>query len=328
MKTDKLKIGDKVCIIAPSRSLRIISDTTINHAITVFNDMGLEVVFGKNVYEIDEFNSSSVDSRISDLHYAFSDNSIKAIFTAIGGFNSNQIIGKIDYKLIKKNPKILCGFSDITVLSNAIYKKTGLVTYSGPHFSSFGMEKGIEYTVEYFKKCLFSNEAFDVIPSKNWSDDRWFLNQEDRVFIDNDGPNVINPGKAEGTLIGGNLCTLNLLQGSLFMPDISGSILFLEDDELMGPDTLVEFDRNLQSIIHLINFDKVRGILIGRFQKNSEVTDKQLYKLIKSKGELDGIPVISNMNFGHTTPIITIPVGGTVIIDADERQCNIEILRY
>lgn len=95
-------------------------------------------------------NSSSIQSRVEDLHNAFLDKNVKAILTCIGGFNVNQILEYIDYSIIKNNPKIICGFSDITALINAIFAKTGLVTYHGTHFSSFGFEKDIEYTNQYF----------------------------------------------------------------------------------------------------------------------------------------------------------------------------------
>lgn len=328
MNKAKLNRGDKICVIAPSRSLKIVSEAAIKQSLLVFNKMGLEVVFGKHVYEIDEFNSSSVESRLEDLHEAFLDPTIKGIFTAIGGFNSNQLLDKLNYNLIKQNPKVLCGFSDITALNNAIYTQTGLITYSGPHFSSFAMEKGIEYTIKFFKKCLMDTETFSITHSDTWSDDKWFLNQEDRIFIKNSGPIVVNHGKAVGTLLGGNLCTLNLLQGSKYMPNITNSILCIEDDELKGSDSIFEFDRDLQSLIHLKNFDKVKGILIGRFQNNSEISDNQIFELVKSKTELDNIPVITNINFGHTTPIVTLPIGGTVLIEATTEHCKIEFLNF
>ena len=85
-------------------------------------------------------------------------------------------------KKIKSNPKILFGYSDITALQNAFYAKTGLVTYSGPHYSTFGMKKGFDYTMNYFKKCLMQKEPFDVKPSETWSADAWYLDQEKRKF--------------------------------------------------------------------------------------------------------------------------------------------------
>src|SRR5680860_1772809 len=130
----KLKKGDKVRVIAPSRSMAIISQETRDIAKNRFEELGLELSFGKHIDEIDDFVSSSIESRIEDLHDAFCDSRVKAIFTVIGGFNCNQLLQYIDWDLIKNNPKIFCGFSDITALNNAIYAKTGLVSYSGPHY--------------------------------------------------------------------------------------------------------------------------------------------------------------------------------------------------
>ena len=112
----------------------------------------MNVTFSKHAPDIDIFMSSSVESRIADLHEAFADSKVKGILTVLGGYNSNHLLDYIDYDLIAKNPKILCGFSDITALLNAIYAKTGLVSYSCPHFSTFAMQKGLEHTLEYFKK--------------------------------------------------------------------------------------------------------------------------------------------------------------------------------
>ena len=307
----KLKIGDEIRVIAPSCSLSMISTETREIANACFNEMGLKVSLSKNAELSDEFVSSSIEARIEDLHEAFSDHKIKGIFTAIGGYNSNQLLKYIDYELIKNNPKILCGFSDITALSNAIYTKTGLVTYSGPHYSTFGMKKGIEYTKEYFKKCLFNDESFVIKPSTEWSDDMWFMEQENRIFYKNEGYKIINKGTANGRIIGGNLCTLNLLQGTEYMPDLTNSVLFIEDDFLNFPEI---FDRDLQSLIHQPNFDKVQGIVFGRFQIASKITDEILLKIIQSKRELLNIPIVTNVDFGHTTPHITFPIGGHVQI--------------
>ncbi|MDQ5885693.1 MAG: hypothetical protein QG628_90 [Patescibacteria group bacterium] len=310
---DKLKRGDEVRVIAPALSLNIISQDVRDIAKRRFDELGLKLTFGKNVDECDEFMSSSVQSRVADLHEAFADKNVKAVLTVLGGHNSNQILRDIDWDIVKNNPKILCGYSDITTLNNAIYAKTGLVTYLGLHYSTFGMEKFFEETLEYFKKCVFSDGPVNVVPSKDWNDDEWYLDQQNRMLKPNVGWKVINEGSASGTLIGGNLCTLNLLQGTEFMPTLKESILFIEDD---SESKLINFDRNLVSLIQQPGFDGVRGIVIGRFQKDSNVDLDLLAKSIHNKKELDGLPVIANVDFGHTKPMITFPVGGQVEIDA------------
>ncbi len=321
----KLKAGDEVRVIAPSRSMSIIAEESKEIANRRFSEMGLKLSFGKHINETDEFVSSSVESRIEDLHEAFSDSDVKAIFTVIGGFNSNQLLKYIDWDLIKKNPKILCGFSDITALNNAIYAKTGLITYSGPHYSTFGHELYFDYTLEYFKKCLLQDKPFKLMPSINWTDDMWWVDQKNRNLIPNPGWLVINEGLAEGTILGSNLCTFNLLQGTEYFPSLENSILFLEDDEESKPH---HFDRDLQSFIHLPAFQGVKGIVIGRFQKASQMTDDKLIKIIKTKKELNKIPVIANVDFGHTDPLITFSIGGMVRLQAEKGNSKIEIIEH
>jgi len=322
----KLKKDDTVRVIAPARSLGMSWIQEVKEkAIIKFEAIGLKLTFGKHVNEINEFDSSLIESRIEDLHDAFRDENVKLIITVIGGFNSNQLLKYIDYNLIKNNPKIICGYSDITALANAIYAKSGLITYSGPHFFNFGDEKSFDYTLEYFKKCFFQTEPYEIIPSSKWSDDRWANDQENRTFVNNKGFLVINDGNVSGTIVGANLCTLNLLQGTDFMPRLQDTILFIEDDYESLSHT---FDRDLQSLIHQPGFDKVKGIVIGRFQNKSNMTDDLLIKIIKTKQELNNLPVIANADFGHTTPMITFPIGGIVEIKANKSKININILKH
>ncbi|MEA2097960.1 MAG: S66 peptidase family protein [Patescibacteria group bacterium] len=328
MFPEKLKKGDKVRVIAPSQSMAIISEESKDIAVKRFKELGLELSFGKHIEEMDEFVSTSIASRIEDLHDAYRDPEIKAIFTVIGGFNSNQLLQYIDWDLIKDNPKIFCGFSDITVLNNAIYAKTGLVTYSGTHYSTFGQKLHFDYTLDYVKKCLFEDKPFKILPSSAWTDDRWWEDQQDRKPITNSGWLKINEGESEGTILGANLCTFNLLQGTEYFPNLENSILFLEDDEMSGEFTPVIFDRDLQSIIHQPGFSEVKGILIGRFQKISQMTDEKLIKIIKTKKELNNIPVIANVDFGHTSPMITYPIGGVGRIFSSGKELGIEVLEH
>lgn len=325
MIPQKLKPGDEIRVIAPSSSLGIISQANRDLAVKRLGELGLKISYSKNAEEIDEFESSSIESRVADLHEAFADKNVKGILTAIGGFNVNQILKYLDYDLIKNNPKVLCGYSDITALSNAIYTKTGLVNYSGPAFSTFGMIKGNDYAVNYFKRCLMEKNSFEVKPSEEWSDDKWYLDQEDREFIKNEGSLSINEGEAEGKIIGGNVCTFNLLLGTEFIPSIKDVILFLEDDE---ESKLKHFDRNLQAILHQPGFSQVKGIVIGRFQKASEATKEKIIKMIKAKKELGNIPVVANLDFGHTSPLFTFPIGGAAKLSVKKEGVKLEIIEH
>lgn len=322
----KLRKGDEIRVVSPSKSLSLILKENRKIALKRFNKLGFKVSFSKNSEETDEFESSSIKSRIGDIHEAFLDKNVKAILSTIGGFNSNQLLKYLNYNLIKKNPKIFGGYSDTTALLNAIYSKTNLVTYSSPSFSSFSMLKGFEYTLEYFKKCLVYNLPFEVKPSDKWSDDIWWKkDQKNRKFIKNKGHYVINKGEAEGTIIGGNQCTLNLLQGTEFMPPLKDSILFLEDDYEVDALT---FDRDLQSLIHQKDFEKVKAIIIGRFQKASKMKKELLIKIIKTKEELNSVPTIADVDFGHTNPQITFPIGGKAKVIADKNKIELKITKH
>ena len=326
MVPNKLKPGDEVRVIAPSRSMVIIGEDCKKIATDRLESLGLKVTFGKHVMEADsDYLCASIESRVEDLNEAFRDKNVKAILTVIGGFNSNQLLDCIDYDAIKENPKIFCGFSDITALSNSIYAKTGLVTYSGPHWSSFGMLKGFDYEFEYFKKMFMEDEEIEITSSKEWSDDAWFMDQENREFIPNEGMFIINEGVTEGEIVGGNLCTLNLLQGTEYMPDISNKVLFIEDDDMAGKIYLMEFDRNLQSLMHMPEFKTVRGIVLGRSQKATAMTKEKWMKLIKNKKELANIPVIAGADFGHSTPIFTFPIGGYAKLSAKDGDIKLTI---
>ncbi len=220
----KLCPGDSIAIIAPSTTASILSTETISIANKRFKELGLNLKFGKHINETNEFNSSNISSRVKDIHWAFEDPEIKAILTVIGGYNSNQLLKELDWNLIKNNPKIFCGYSDITTLQNAMLSKAGLVTYSGPHYSSFGQQLNFEYTLDYFKKCLFTNDSFEIESAPKWSDDTWYIDQQCSL-LNNEGYWPIIEGNTSGTIIGGNLATLRNLQGTEFFPTLKNSIL-------------------------------------------------------------------------------------------------------
>ena len=315
---EKLQKGDKVMIIAPARGLKIIGQDVRQIATERLNSLGLEVVFAPNTIDEnwDYMGSSSIEKRVEDIHTAFKDKTVKAILTVIGGFNSNQLLKYLDYELIRNNPKIFCGYSDITALSNAILAKTGLQTYYGPHYSSLGMKYGCDYTFEHFIKMLTTDETDNVEPSQIWSDDLWFLDQEKRDFDANEGFWIIHEGKAKGTIAGGNLCTYNLLLGTPYRRKFTEDTILFIEDTASAP--LQDFERDLQALIYQEDFCNVKGIVIGRFQKGSQITREGLEYIINTKEELKNLPIIANVDFGHTYPLLTIPLGGTATIDNDK----------
>lgn len=318
----KLKRGDKVAIIAPAFSLSVVPENVISIANRRLNDLGFDIELSAHALECDNAASSPIKRRVDDIHWAFKNPEIKAILTAIGGTNSNELLEYLDWKIIKDNPKIFCGYSDITALNNAILKKTGLVTYSGPHYSTFGQEKYFEYTLDYFIKCCFRKESIKIVPSKKWSDDEWWINQDKRKQFVNSGPVVINKGVAQGTVIGGNLSTFQLLKGTEYMPGFHDAILFLEEE---GPYSLLNLDREVRSLIHLPGFSGIRGLVLGRFQKSSDITPAKIARILKIMPELSGIPIVANADFGHTSPMFTFPIGGEVKLTVKD-QSRIDII--
>ena len=316
----KLKPGDEIRVIAPAKSFKP-SFTAEKKRLAErrLGELGLQVSYGKHIYESNEFETATIEHRIEDLHDAFADKNVKAILTVLGGTTSNQLLKYIDYELIKSNPKILCGLSDITSLANALNTKSGLVTYSGPHFTVFGLPKQVEYTTDYFKKCFFEYDVIDVKPSKLYLNRRHDIEE-----LENEGFWTINEGVAEGRIIGGNLVTLNLLQGSEYMPNLTDSIVFIEDN---AKESIRSVENHIQSLILQPNFDKVRGIVIGRFQLETGMTREILKNLINSKKELANIPIVANVDFGHTAPMITFPIGGVARLKVDN-GVELKILKH
>jgi muramoyltetrapeptide carboxypeptidase len=321
----KLRPGSVVRVIAPSRSLGIIGPEVRAEADRKLAALGLKVSFGEHVSDCDDFSSSSVRARLADLHAAFADPGVDGILSVIGGFSSNQLLTGIDFGLVAAHPKVLCGFSDITVLSNALYARAGLVGYSGPHYSSFGMKRHFEFTEAGFRACLMDDAPVELAPARQWSDDAWFLDQEGRHVEPGEGWWILQEGEAAGRIVGGNLCSFNLLQGTPFMPALSGSVVFAEDDAQVKP---WDFDRDLVSLLQQPAFAGVTGLVIGRFQKATGMTRDLLAQIVASKPELSGMPVVGNVDFGHATPIVTFPIGGTVEVRAERAAPRLTITSH
>ncbi|GAA1415466.1 LD-carboxypeptidase [Glutamicibacter uratoxydans] len=271
-----------------------------------FEAMGLTLQYGDHVDERDVLDSSSIESRVADLHAAFADPNVDGIISVIGGFTSNELLPYLDWDLIAANPKVFCGYSDFTTLANAVHARTGLLTYVGAHWSSFGMRDHFEPTGQWFRKATHEFE-WSIEHQSEFTDDLWFMNQDDRNPLRTDGPWILNEGDAGGKVIGGNLCTLNLLQGGDCMPSLDGTVLFLEDDGAVGAH---DFARDLASLLQLPEAENILGLAIGRFQTGSQVTREQLELIISKHPLLKEVPVVANLDFGHTSPMFTLPIGG------------------
>ena len=306
----KLKKGDEIRIIAPSGSLTRVRTDVLERSLAYLDENGFRVTYSTNCREMDSFSSSSVESRAADLHEAFADPDVKAVMACIGGFNVNQILPYIDYDLIRANPKILCGYSDITALLNAVYARTGLVTYHAPHLAALGFLREREYTHKYLTACLMNEDPISVTPSETAG-----------------SYTVLQEGTCEGEIVGGNLCTLNLLQGTPYMPDLRDKILFIEDDNIMGDYFPYEFDRNLQSLLQVSGAESVRGIVFGRFDESCRLTEDTIRAIVKGKVPA-GIPVVFGTDFGHVFPMISFPVGGRVKLSANGEGIDLRITEH
>mgnify|MGYP004436360293 CR=1 FL=1 len=285
------------------------------------------ITFGQHINDCSsEYNCPSIKERKEDLEEAFRDKNVDIVMIARGGFFSNQLLDVIDYEIIKSNPKIIIGFSDATSLLNAIYSQTGMKAYYGPNFSVLAMKKGNEYTYKYLEKIFRGEKEYTVKSSEYWSSDKWYKDQDNRKLIKNKGMNIINSGDAEGIIIGGNLNSFSLLQGTKYMPNADKIILFIEEDNWAKEDYLYEFDRRLQSIIQQEFFRNVRGIIFGKAEENANMTLSKWKLLISIHEKLDNIPIIVNANFGHTMPITTFPIGGKCIMKANGENIEIRII--
>lgn len=323
----KLRRGDDVRVVAPARSRAIVSESdrlaTIRER---FTGMGLTLSYGRHVDEQDAFDSSSRASRVADLHEAFADPSVSAILTVIGGYNSNELLPLLDWDMIHANPKILCGYSDITALQNAILARSGLVTYSGPHWSSFGMRDHFEQTLDWFTSVMFSTAPVVLAAASVWTDDPWYLDQDNREApLPGAGWWCLQDGIANGHIVGGNLNTLNLLQGTPHMPPLDDAILILEDTGRSSP---ASFARDLTSLLQLPSAEGVRGLAIGRFQRASRMSRHLLEHIINAQPLLAGLPVLANIDVGHTYPLATFPIGGHVSLTVDGIEAGLVLQRH
>lgn len=303
IKPKALKAGDAVGIISPSEP--VIFKDRFGAGIKELEKLGLKIVLGKNVFKRHGgYMAGTIKERINDLHFMLRNSQIKAIFTSRGGFCSNQLLPYLDFSLIKKNPKIILGYSDITVLLSAIYAKTGLITFHGPSVE-FVMPQWGNFTKNYFLKALFESKPIGKIPALT----RW---------------KIIKPGRATGPLIGGNLSVLRTLIGTEYNPDWRNTILFWEDCKIDYED----LDHFLTHLKLVGIFDKLKGMIIGKNHiKKPELKISPFFppeKIILERTEGYNFPILSEVDFGHDCEQITIPIGVKATIDTSKKLFSID----
>lgn len=305
----RLKKGDHIRVVSPSSSIESIGGFEANVAAKKkLEALGFRLSFSEHYFENDIFDSAPIASRVEDLEAAFANETVDAILTTIGDFNCNELLPYLDFDLIARNQKIFCGYSDTTALLNAIYAKTGIQTYMGPSYSSFKMREGQDYQTQAWLNAV-TQDSFTLEPSEEWSSDAWYIPDAPRTFFPTEWK-VYNPGQASGVAIGGNLSTFALLHGTEFAPKPDKYILFLEEAE---EDHYVEFTRHFAALLQV--HPNPQAVLIGRFPKETEMTEEILLAILDKHPILKKVPVLYDLDFAHTQPLFTITIGGQVEID-------------
>lgn len=291
-----LKNGDLIGVISPASTPDNYSK--IENGVKYLESLGYRVKVGNNVGKQFGYLAGEDDLRVKDIHSMFSDKEVKAIFCVRGGFGTIRILDKIDYQIIRENPKILVGYSDITSLQLAIFAKTGLVTFSGP-MVAVEMSNHIDpYTEENFWRMLTSNSKFGAIKNP-----------------DNEKINVLIHGEAEGILIGGNLSMIVCLMGTEYLPSFSNSVFFCEDID----EKPYKIDKYFAQLKLAGVFNESNAVVLGEFSdcmetdinKKSFTLNEVVYQYFSNSKT----PVTYNLKYGHIPRKMTIPLGVNMKID-------------
>jgi muramoyltetrapeptide carboxypeptidase len=330
LKPQSLEKGDTVAFIAPAGGLAALTTHRLEKGKKFFEELGYKVRIFPTAKKNLGISSDTAENRAKDIMDAFRDKEIKAIVTTIGGNTSHQTLEYLDFGTIKRNPKILCGYSDITSLHLALYSQTGLVGFYGPAvITQFGEHpKPDEFTTTNFFKAV-TGGLEGVEPSNQWTDDKTvdWISKDDlkkkRKYEKNEGYEWLKEGKAEGEILGGCLPVILHLAGTKYWPDFRNKILLLETPEgedFRKGESLANVDSALGDLRNLGVFKQIKGIVFGRGFGYTEEQAKQLKEIILYNTRDCNIPIVYNVNIGHTDPIITIPLGVKVKLDSRKNK--------
>ena len=291
--------GDTIGLIAPSG---FISDERLNRAIANVLDLGYKYKHSAELLNrTTGYLAGSDQDRIKEIHDMINDPEVAAIWCIRGGYGLTRIIDKLDYNLIKAKQKIILGYSDITALHIAVFQNTGLVCYHGPVASS---------TIKNYSKACIENIFRD--PTKLSAITNPFSLKKRNSLYEYQ---IINPGHAEGQLIGGNLSIVNSLIGTKYQPDFFNKVVFLEDVD----ERPYRIDRMLTQLIDATNFKECNAIILGVFEgciPKPEESSFSLHEVILEKFKDFNIPIVYGYSFGHTENCCILPVGMNVIFDS------------
>lgn len=334
-KPNKLKQGDKIALV--SLSWGGAGDSDIQWRYKQGKER-LEQVFGLEVIEMKhtlagtEYIYNHPEKRAEDLMNAFRDNSIKGIIACIGGIESIRMLPYIDFEIISKNPKVFMGYSDTTTTHLFCYK-AGISSIYGPTLLvDFAENVSMnQYTVEHIKKTLFKSEVIGKIePALEWTSEYlpWEENNKliQRKYKANQGYELLQGnGIVRGNLIGGCFEVFDMLRGTEVFPkleDFDDAILFLETSEEKPPTWFIECGLRNYGIIGILG--RIKGIIWGKPQDEEyyEEYKKVIRNVMKEFGRED-LPILYNMNFGHTEPKICLPFGALVEIDCSKKSFSI-----
>lgn len=293
---NKLKKGDTIGVVAPSDPIIGENVEEIMMAKKIVEKDGFKVKFSKNLFSNTNLYSNSAKEKAEDINDMFKDKEVKIIWCAKGGENSNTTFEYLDFEVIKSNPKIICGYSDITSLTNIINKMTGLVTFSSTNFKTIATDE----TDFSYKQALkrFCDGSLDI------------------DFPEGEKYNIIKEGKAIGTLIGGNLSLIRGLVSGKYNIDFENKILFLEELGFETEPALVSnyFYYMKQNEV----FDKIKGIWLGNYEHESNITLEKI--LLDTLEDKYNFPIVKTNNFGHIENKITIPIGIKAQIDTTKEE--------
>ncbi|EDL65633.1 S66 family peptidase [Bacillus sp. SG-1] len=320
MKPERLKEGDTIGIITPSTPAPVLFSERYERGLAQLRKMGFNVIEGKCSKLSQGYRSASIRDRAEEINDFIRNPEIKAIISTIGGTNSNSLLLYIDYETLRKNPKIIMGYSDVTALLLGIYSRTGLTTFYGPAIvPSFGeypemLPKGREYfenTVMQTHECPHTLE----IPSE-WTEEMLDWRTQDRAkkLVPNSGWNSLRKGKTRGKLIGGNLNTMSGIIASEYFPDLKGAILFIEDS---FKDMAIQ-ERSLSMLKLAGVLDDIAGLIVGKHEHFNDCHAPFTFEdlLMEVMGDRQ-IPIMTNVDIGHTFPSHVFPIGIEAELDAD-----------
>lgn len=294
---EALKPGDTIGLIAPANYKGDSADAEVEYLLS----RGFKVVYGKS-FDSRWYGFGGTDRvRAEDINEMFANKDIDAIFAIRGGYGGIRIVDRIDYDVIKRNPKIFSGYSDVTTLLLAINEKTGLVTYHGPMSSNF---KDIPETTENsFNKTFTSTEPFNLLEF----DDSYY---------------IMKGGRSEGIITGGNLSLIVASLGTPYEIDTDGKILFIEEVN----EASYRVDRMLRQLALAGKFKNLKGIIIGDFRnaKQADPTDMTFDEVLQDNFGKLNIPIIRDFKSGHVRPFVTVPIGVKAKIDTYKREILIE----